>query len=378
MPLNRLKNPSKDLSFPSSEICIPVIEKIKFDQTYEKAFHQIFGRTILCSSLEEATDISRDFDMNCVTLQGDKINRRSAYKGGFNDMRSSTLKMMIKINQLKETKATLEIELAELTEEISTVDQRITIDGDKLGKLEAELSTSKDKYHVVAYEVRTSQKHLLMNQTMKHEKEQSINQLTHQIDQLERSMDALDNEKGTELSGLSRAEKKELKSLNESITELQEVIFAKGQERAEIQRQKEDLSVQLTTNLLLRKEEFERRLSTEDFEFQMGYDIETVTSNLDRIAETLNETESRKEEIITEMNEKVSSLEGLVQEKNSGVSKLQNQANQIEKTLNKRNLLNQKTEASANKNSTDWFHSNRRRSNQSCCTNGSYRSCEEN
>ncbi len=68
MPLNRL-NPS-DTEYPSSKDAMPMLKKLKFDEKYVKAFKQVFGKALICPSLEIASNYARSKGFNAVTLDG--------------------------------------------------------------------------------------------------------------------------------------------------------------------------------------------------------------------------------------------------------------------------------------------------------------------
>jgi chromosome segregation ATPase len=47
---------------------------------------------LVCKNLEVAVKVARDSDLDCVTLDGDKVNRKGALTGGFHDQRTSRLR----------------------------------------------------------------------------------------------------------------------------------------------------------------------------------------------------------------------------------------------------------------------------------------------
>ncbi|KAI0030417.1 hypothetical protein K488DRAFT_30253, partial [Vararia minispora EC-137] len=83
MPLNRLspKNPQ----LPSSDDAIPLLNKLRFDTTYAKAFQQVFGKTCVCRDLTVAAAYVKSHGINTITLDGDKVDRKGALTGGYHD-----------------------------------------------------------------------------------------------------------------------------------------------------------------------------------------------------------------------------------------------------------------------------------------------------
>lgn len=89
MPLNRLhpKNPAT----PNAQDAIPLIDKLRFDPAYAKAFQQVFGKTCVCRDLEVAAAYVKSHGINTITLDGDKVDRKGAMTGGYHDVRRSRI-----------------------------------------------------------------------------------------------------------------------------------------------------------------------------------------------------------------------------------------------------------------------------------------------
>lgn len=98
LPLNRLKPSS--VEFPKRNDVVPLLSKVKHDARFAPAFQQVFGRVAICRDLEVASEVSRGGVLNCITLDGDEVNRRGALTGGFQDARRSRLASMAAIKRL--------------------------------------------------------------------------------------------------------------------------------------------------------------------------------------------------------------------------------------------------------------------------------------
>lgn len=106
MPLSKLR-PQKT-KFPSGLMdAEPLSKCIKCDEKFRVAVEQVFGSTLLCATLEVANQYRQEHDLECVTMDGDKVQRKGAIKGGYHDQSSSKLKL----NQQKHAKRTERIEL---------------------------------------------------------------------------------------------------------------------------------------------------------------------------------------------------------------------------------------------------------------------------
>ena len=51
----------------------------------------MFGRTLLARNLQVGAELSRAHGFDCITLDGDQVNKRGAFTGGFIDARRSRM-----------------------------------------------------------------------------------------------------------------------------------------------------------------------------------------------------------------------------------------------------------------------------------------------
>jgi hypothetical protein len=75
---------------------------------------QVFSKTVICRDLDVGNNTARNHNLDCVTLDGDQVNKKGAMTGGYHDSRSSRLKLIkaIKTGMQKQQ---------ELMEELKTV-----------------------------------------------------------------------------------------------------------------------------------------------------------------------------------------------------------------------------------------------------------------
>ena len=68
-----------------------MVSKLEYNQIFKPAMETIFGKTLICRSLEIASQYARNEHMDCITLDGDQVSRRGALTGGYYDKRKSRL-----------------------------------------------------------------------------------------------------------------------------------------------------------------------------------------------------------------------------------------------------------------------------------------------
>ena len=86
IPLSRIHpNP---VVFPEAGDAMPLIGCITYDAKLEKAMQQVFGKTCICEDLTVAAAYVRSHNLNTITLQGDKVDRKGALTGGYQSTKS--------------------------------------------------------------------------------------------------------------------------------------------------------------------------------------------------------------------------------------------------------------------------------------------------
>lgn len=52
-----------------------MISKLRYNPRFDKAFKHVFGKTLICRSMEVSTQLARAFTMDCITLEGKRCNQ---------------------------------------------------------------------------------------------------------------------------------------------------------------------------------------------------------------------------------------------------------------------------------------------------------------
>jgi structural maintenance of chromosome 3 (chondroitin sulfate proteoglycan 6) len=104
---------------------------------FDRAVRQIFGKTVLCRTVEVATTVAHSGIFNCVTIDGIQVNKRGALTGGYHDPSASRLDTLRLIKaQEKEICEKLK-GLAESEVELRAIDSRIAALSGEIHKEEA-------------------------------------------------------------------------------------------------------------------------------------------------------------------------------------------------------------------------------------------------
>ncbi|KAJ4824705.1 hypothetical protein Tsubulata_017547 [Turnera subulata] len=242
IPLNRVKAPH--VTYPQSLDVIPLLKMLKFDSKFNPAFVQVFARTVICRDLDVATRVARTYGLDCITLEGDQVNKKGGMTGGFYDHRRSKLKLMAISKQSAGA-----IKLKE--EELETlIDAKRALNKSKLEQLKQDIANANKLREALLKAIQS--------------KEKSVADASNQIDQVRASVAMKVAEMGTEvIDHLTPEEKGVLSQLNPEIGRDKEDLIKVRADRFEAESRKAELETNFTTNLK-RQQELEAIISSEE------------------------------------------------------------------------------------------------------------------
>ncbi|WFD34909.1 Structural maintenance of chromosomes protein 3 [Malassezia cuniculi] len=134
MPLNRLR--PEPVTLPQASDAVVMLRKLSFDEKLMPAFRQVFGRTIICPSLEVAAAYVRSSGVNAITLDGDQANRRGTLSGGYHDPRRSRLDAVRGVQKWISEVGSLTKTLDDTRSALGTLEQEITAQYSEMHALE--------------------------------------------------------------------------------------------------------------------------------------------------------------------------------------------------------------------------------------------------
>lgn len=373
IPLNRVKAPQ--VMYPQSSDVIPLLKKLRFLPDYTPAFAQVFARTVICRDLDVATRVARTDGLDCITLEGDQVNKKGGMTGGFYDYRRSKLKFMNVIRQNAKSINMKEDELEKVRFKIQEIDQKITELVAEQQKNDAKLAHDKSELGQLKQDITNANKQKESISKALEKKEKLLANVRTQIAQLKANISMKQDEMGTDLVDHLTPEEKDLLSrLNPEITELKETLIACRTNRIETETRKAELETNLSTNLVRRKQELEAvKLSGESDMLLTEVEVkrqelrdarllvEDVTQQFKRVSKSIEERTRELKKIKDEKN-KLKTLEENYQRT------LQDEAKELEQLLSKRNILLAKQEEYSKKIrelgplSSDAFETYKRRS----------------
>lgn len=82
-PLSQLQ--SRRHQYPQMEGVKPLVDVVKCPEWVKPAVQQIFGRVVVCRTMELCEQVARCHGLDAITLDGDRVSRRGVVSGGYQD-----------------------------------------------------------------------------------------------------------------------------------------------------------------------------------------------------------------------------------------------------------------------------------------------------
>ncbi|PKK80051.1 Smc hinge domain-containing protein [Rhizophagus irregularis] len=311
MPLNRLR--TKTLEYPeSNDKVIPMMNVLKFDKVYTKAIEQVFGRSVICVDLNVAATLAKSHDLDGITLDGDRVDRKGALTGGYLDVRRRRLEAATNLKKWRKEYQDLDNRAKDVKNEITQITHILS----QMQLIEARRRQVQDSRDPLLFD---------LNSKMKEETN-------------------LKESKASKT--LTSQEQRRLEELITKIEQMRERLSNFSTSRSELEARKNVLENELNANLKRRREELlihiEGLATTDDDQIHNTKDeLEKLIQDM---SERADEIETELQNSSTVLSEKSSELEKLKSEQIERQQKLERQQKNVDKFLSKRKLILQKKE----------------------------------
>ncbi|KAF3684905.1 Structural maintenance of chromosomes protein 3 [Capsicum annuum] len=300
----------------------------------------VFARTVICRNLDVATRVARTDGLDCITLEGDQVSKKGGMTGGFYDHRRSKLRFMSTIKQNTVSINLKEHELEEIDQKINELvaeqqknDAGLGHDKSELEQLKQDIGNAERQRQSI---LKALQKKVppvgkildllpllcfFYNYRCQYLQEKLLGNIVSQIDQLRASIATKQDEMGTDLvDHLTPEERDSLSRLNPEITTLKERLIACRANRIETETRKEELEMNLSTNLERRKQELVAMNSS--------VDVDMLQSEVESKSQELKDADALVDHALEDKYQNT----------------LQDEARELEQLLSKRNTYLAKQE----------------------------------
>ncbi|KAK3313512.1 RecF/RecN/SMC [Apodospora peruviana] len=336
MPLEQLR--PRQVKMPRASDAQALISKIEFDPEYEKAFQQVFGRTIVCPNLTVAAQYSRTHSLDAITPEGDTTNKRGAMTGGYVDSRRSRLEAVRKVNELRDLYDQQQADADKIRREIEVIDQKVTNANGAEYKLAQELRQFEQGIDPLKAELRSKISQQAREQTHLEKAIQRQNEVEKNLKQFDDSIAAHQAELASEFKkALSASEERQLEEFSKEEHRLKQQVKEISNKRMDLERRKKLLETQLNGHLKpqedqLRSQAFENSSAGGSQVYKEAQkELKKAQKAAAEVERQLRENEEKTEEVSGE----VAQLESQRAQKEQEQQELQKRIDHYQKKMEK-------------------------------------------
>lgn len=270
MPLNRLNPQRSDArerdraKRKMGDRALPLITLLEFAPMYEPAMQQVFGQTLLCKDDEVATEFSREFNMDCVTIDGSQVNRRGGMRGGYVDAEDSRLASFGAYTEASDALADLRDAAKKAEERVRELSQELTQATGELQQAESRRGEAQESHNRLVQELTKTEESLRRKSTRLEELDRTVaeREASRQVKQTERNT-LVEEQASPFTSTLSEAEQRTLQTLDKKVASLRADEDTAAEALAKVSQKHTQLKALLDDNLMRRRAELKQVLSVD-------------------------------------------------------------------------------------------------------------------
>ncbi|KAF5575401.1 structural maintenance-chromosome 3 (chondroitin sulfate proteoglycan 6) [Fusarium pseudoanthophilum] len=344
MPLAQLR--PRQIKLPRSNDAVPLLSKINYNEEYEKAFQQVFGKAVVCPNLTVASQYARSHGVDGITPEGDTTNKRGAMTGGYIDPRKSRLHAVQAVNRWRDEYERLLAQSRDIRKQIERKDQEITAAMSDLQKANERLRQAVDGVEPLNHELFNKLKHLNKEQSHLEAAKKRRDAVEKNMNSFLEDLAAHEAELGSDFKKtLTATEERQLEELGTSTQELQKQWNELSRARRDLERQKQLLEVDLRQNLQMKLDQLNSQ-AFEDSTGSSGGGLKDAQRELKKAQKAQKAVEASLEELETKTDNTQARLEELANEKaqleqaQSEISaRIERQQKKMDRSLRKKAVL---------------------------------------
>lgn len=319
IPLNRLEVDQRPPPASTAD-SIPLVSKVACEDRFRGAVKQIFGRTLVTRTVEIAAQLSKQHGVDCVTLEGDQVNKRGAMTGGYMDISRSRIDAARFLREARTELAGWKRDARLLREEVAVVEGNLSRVLGELQRREALQRTTNSTVARLRGEIANADKYISADRNNIPRAHERISFAEEAIANADRSIEDAEAElRSPMVSGLSGSEESTMEELKSQLQQLKRDIGPKVAQRAKLERSVVSLRSELNENLERRAAELKQSLRStmpdDSMPAKDDEDAETIAQNsLREKLGYLREAESHLDSIKKSIVEKNNLLEQKVKQ----------------------------------------------------------------
>lgn len=355
LPLNRLRDPK--IKYPDSTDVRPLMEvALEYEPHFDLAVKQVFGHKLLARDLEVAAHYSRESELDAITEEGDVVNRKGGFEGGFHDDRSSRFGAVMQIRKCSHSLSELLEKEAEIKAAAEEAFDLINAAGKELQQHATEREHLRVTLESMSNEVASGLNQLSAAVVEIEERRKGLKALQSEMSLIVEQVESYQQEQQSPLTEkLSKKERNELQKLEGQVQELQLEVEALEAQVMAASTVRVRLRTDIQNNLLKRRTDIEHHLArltaegraggrgVEPSQDGTGKDLQGLQLEQQHEAALYQAIQKELKEVEEQLRGKSAEMEAIesaLGDQRSQEQQLQNQLAESTKTLDK--LLNKR------------------------------------
>lgn len=262
IPLSRL-NPNPRPPPAATAEALPLISKIGCEDRFMVAVKQVFGRTMVTQNVDVAAEMSSSHGIDCVTLQGDQVNRHGAMTGGYIDLSRSKIDAARQHLSCQSELACIEPEAAAARMKAGEIDSELSKLLGEIQKLDAAHRSSQSRITQLQGEIEQLSRYVRLDSDNSSKARERILSLDDAIAASEKRRSELELEVSAPLTtGLSAEEESTLHARQAELETAGQHVAEAAADRARLESSVSALKSELEGNLERRDAELQRLISS--------------------------------------------------------------------------------------------------------------------
>lgn len=260
LPLNRLRN--ADVQYPdSNDVHSLTLVALEYEAEMEQAIRQVFGKKLLARDLDTAAHFSKEYQLDAITTEGDQVNRKGGFEGGYHDERVSRIGAVVKIREANAKIALLDVEEDVLKKQSEAADTAVNESIRELQRLETEREHTRGNAGQALKELASRAKHVAIAEAaLQSRREESAVLSREALLAQQQVSEYVQEQKSALKNKLSEEERQELKLLTDREKVLKTQVAVLEKDLSGVAERRDRLRTDLKGNLLKRREELNARL----------------------------------------------------------------------------------------------------------------------
>lgn len=353
MPLAQLK--PRKVNMPRASDIVPLISKIKYDDEFDDAFQQVFGKTVVTNNLQTGGQYARSHNVDAITSDGDIINKRGVISGGFIDTRRSRLEAVAAVNQWRKKYDEILSKVEDIRRAIDQKDQEITRALGELQRSESQLRRADGGLEPLRIELRSKQSQL--ERAREHldsavSRRDAVDKNMHDFGS---NLENLEQELASEFKkALTSHEEQQLEELGDQVQQLQKEWNEAAAARRQVGTRKQVLETDLRQNLRLKEDQLSSLVFENSSAADGGNNYTDAQKELKKIQKAaasiekkLEQNETQAEEVAAQAAEVETTIEGKQQQLQELARQIEKRQKRIEKSAQRKHLITSEIEESA-------------------------------